>query len=159
MEKVIIKDLDVMQIQQYQQNRYPCLFVDHIDEVVVGESAKGHKCLTYNEWYFPCHFVDEPNMPGFIQTEMLVQVFLMTFLTLPDNKGKKTAGLNYNVKFKKKLTPGMRVDIEAKLKSYRRGIAVGSSVGYVDGELAVSAEFMIGIPDVINQYKPKAAEE
>lgn len=148
-----------MEIQRYQQNRYPCLFVDHIDEVVVGESAKGHKCLTYNEWYFPSHFADEPNMPGFIQSEMLVQVFLMTFLTMPENKGKKTAGLDYHVRFKKKLTPGMRVDIEAKLKSFRRGLAIGSAVGLVDGEIAVSAEFMIGIPDVINQYKPKTAGE
>ena len=86
---------------------------------------------------------------------ILVQVFLMTFLTIPENKGKKTAALNYNVKYKKKLVPGMRVDIEANLKSYRRGLAIGSAVGYVDGEEAVSAEFLIGIPDVLNQFKPK----
>ena len=73
---------------------------------------------------------------------------------MPENKGKKTAALNYNVKYKKKLVPGMRVDIEANLKSYRRGIAIGSAVGYVDGEVAVSADFLIGIPDVLNQYKP-----
>ena len=60
-----------------------------------------------------------------------------------------------NVRFKKKLVPGMRVDIEAELKSYRRGIAIGSAVGYVDGETAVSADFMIGIPDVLNTFKPK----
>lgn len=155
MENVVLKDLDVVEIQKYQQNRYPCLFIDYIDEVVVGKSAKGHKCLSYNEWYFPCHFADEPNMPGFIQSEMLVQVFLMTFLTIPENKGKKTAALNYNVKYKKKLVPGMRVNIEANLKSYRRGLAIGSAVGYVDGEEAVSAEFLIGIPDVLNQFKPK----
>jgi 3-hydroxyacyl-[acyl-carrier-protein] dehydratase len=49
----------------------------------------------------------------------------------------------------------MRVDIEATLKSYRRGIAIGFSVGYVDGEVAVSADFMIAIPDILNQFKPK----
>ena len=158
MEEIVLKDLDVIEIQKYQQNRYPCLFIDHIDEVVVGRSAKGYKCLSYNEWFFPCHFTDEPNMPGFIQSEMLVQVFLMTFLTMPGNEGKKTAALNYNVKFKKKLIPGMRVDIVADLKSYRRGIAIGSAVGYVAGEIAVSADFMIGIPDVLNEFKPRTAE-
>ena len=156
MEDIIIRDLDVVEIQKYQQNRYPMLFVDYIDEIVVGKSAKGHKCLSFNEWYFPAHFADEPNVPGFVQAEMLVQVFLMTFLSMPENKGKKTAALNYNVKYKKKLVPGMRVDIEATLKSYRRGMAIGSAVGYVDGEVAVSADYVIGIPDIINQFKPKA---
>jgi 3-hydroxyacyl-[acyl-carrier-protein] dehydratase len=151
----MLRDLDPVQIQEYQQNRYPMLFVDHIEEVEEGKYAKGHKCLSYNEWYFPVHFADEPNMPGFVQAEMLCQVFLMTFLTFPENKGKKTAALDYHVKYKKKLVPGMRVDIEATLKSYRRGIAIGSSIGYVDGEVAVSADFMIAIPDVLNQFKPK----
>ncbi len=156
MENNILKDFDVVEIQKYQQNRYPCLFVDYIDEVEIGKSAKGHKCLSYNEWYFPCHFADEPNVPGFIQAEMLCQVFLMTFLTFPENKGKKTAALDYHVKYKKKLVPGMRVDIVATLKSYRRGIAIGSSVGYVDGEVACLADFMIGIPDILNGFKPKS---
>lgn len=155
MDDVVLKNLDVAEIQKYQQNRYPMLFVDSIEEAVPGKYAKGHKCLSYNEWYFPIHFADEPNMPGFIQAEMLCQVFLMTFLTFPENKGKKTAALDYHVKYKRKLVPGMRVDIEATLKSYRRGIAIGSSVGYVDGEVAVSADFMIAIPDVLNQFKPK----
>lgn len=158
MEEVIIRDLDVVEIQKYQQNRYPMLFVDHIDEIVVGKSAKGHKNFSYNEWFFPAHFADEPNVPGFVQAEMLVQVFLMTFLSFPENKGKKTAALDYHVKYKKKLVPGMRVDIEATLKSYRRGMAIGSAVGYVDGEVAVSADYVIGIPDVLNQFKPKAKE-
>lgn len=49
----------------------------------------------------------------------------------------------------------MRVDIEANLKSYRRGIAIGYCVGYVDNEVAVSADFLIGIPDILNEFKPK----
>ena len=49
MEQTILTNLDVLEIQKYQQNRYPCLFVDYIDEVIVGKSAKGHKCLSYNE--------------------------------------------------------------------------------------------------------------
>jgi 3-hydroxyacyl-[acyl-carrier-protein] dehydratase len=155
MSEEVITNLGPVEIQTYQQNRYPMLFVDCIDEAVPGKYAKGHKCLSYNEWYFPIHFADEPNMPGFVQAEMLCQVFLMTFLTFPENKGKKTAALDYHVKYKMKLVPGMRVDIEATLKSYRRGIAIGSAVGYVDGAVAVSADFMIAIPDVLNQFKPK----
>ena len=107
----ILKDLGPYQIQQYQQNRYPCFFVDFIEEVIPGKSAKGFKNFTYNEWFFSAHFADEPNVPGFVQIETLVQVFLMTFLTIPGNKGKKTAFVSSNAKFKKKLIPGHKLDI------------------------------------------------
>jgi len=155
MEEEIIKNLDAYAIQQYQQNRYPCLFIDYVEEVVPGKSAKGYKNFSFNEWFFPAHFPDEPNVPGFIQIEALTQLFLMTFLTLPGNKGKKTGFVSIeNARFKKKIIPGNRLDIQAELKSYRRGLAKGTSVGYINGELACSAELVIVIPDILNEFKP-----
>ena len=150
-----LKNLNAYEIQQYQQNRYPCFFVDHIEEAVPGKSAKGYKNFTYNEWYFPAHFADEPNVPGFIQIETLAQVFLMTFLTIPENKGKKAAALNSKAKFKKKIIPGHRLDIEAQLDSYSRGIAKGISTGYINGEFACQVELIVAIPDVMNTFLPK----
>ena len=156
MEEIELKNLDAKEIQEYQQNRYPCFFLDMVAEAVPGKYAKGFKNYSYNEWFFPCHFADEPNVPGFVQLEMMTQMFLMTFLTIPENKGKKTCFISVNnAKFKLKIIPGMRVDLHAELKSYRRGIAIGSCVGYVNGEEACSVELMVGIPDVLNQYKPK----
>lgn len=151
-----MKNLDAYEIQKYQQNRYPCFFLDMVTVAVPGRYAKGYKNYSYNEWFFPCHFADEPNVPGFVQLEMMTQMFLMTFLTMPENKGKKTCFISINnAKFKLKIIPGMRVDLHAELKSYRRGIAIGSCVGYVNGEEACSVELMVGIPDVLNQFKPK----
>lgn len=151
----ILKNLDVIDIQEYQQNRHPLLFVDLIEQVVPGKSAKGFKNFTFNEWFFPAHFKDEPNVPGFIQIEALTQVFLMSFLTLPGNKGKKTGFVSINnARFKKKIVPGDRLDIEAVLTSYRRGLAQGSVAGYVTKETACCADLVIAIPDVLNQFKP-----
>ncbi|MCJ8329875.1 MAG: beta-hydroxyacyl-ACP dehydratase [Lentisphaeria bacterium] len=151
----IIQDMDVYEIQQYQQNRYPLLFIDKIIKVIPGKSAIGYKNFTYNEWFFPAHFEDEPNVPGFIQIEALTQNFLMTFLTLPGNKGKKTGFVSIkNAIFKRKIVPGDRFDIESELKSYRRGLAKGSSLGYVNGEVACAADLVIAIPDILNQYTP-----
>jgi len=155
MEEEIIKNLDAYAIQQYQQNRYPLLFIDYVEEVVPGKSAKGHKNFTFNEWFFPAHFADEPNVPGFIQIEALTQLFLMTFLTLPGNKGKKTGFISIeNARFKKKIIPGDRLDIQAELKSYRRGLAKGTSTGYIKEEIACSAELVIAIPDILNEFIP-----
>ncbi len=148
--------IDAYQIQQYQQNRYPLLFVDEIEEAVPGKSAEGYKNFTYNEWFFPAHFADEPNVPGFVQIEVLTQVFLMTFLTLPEYKGKKTAFIEVKSRFRRKIVPGNRLDVEAELHSFKRGLAKGVSKGYVKGELACQAELQIAIPDVMAAFRPAA---
>lgn len=153
----IIYDIDVYEIQKYQQNRYPLLFVDKITEALPGKYARGYKNFTYNEWYFPAHFEDEPNVPGFIQIETLTQVFLMTFLTIPEHKGKKTGFVSVkNAQFRKKIIPGDRLDIVADLVSFKRGLAQGTAVGYVNDKLACSIDLVITIPDVMRNYRPKA---
>lgn len=156
----ILKNLDANQIQEYQQNRYPLLFVDRIIEAVPGKSAKGYKNFSYNEWFFPAHFEDEANVPGFIQIEALTQVFLMSFLTIPECKGKKTGFISVkNARFRKKIIPGDRLDSVAELHSFRRGLARGSCIGYVDGEIAVSLELEVAVPDIMNQYIPGKNKE
>lgn len=159
-EKIVLQNLDAQQIQEYQQNRYPCFFVDKIVEAVPGEYAKGYKNFTYNEWFFPAHFEDEPNVPGFVQIETLTQVFLMTFLTFPENKGKKTGFVSVNnAKFRKKIIPGDRLDIVAELASYRRGLAKGSVKGYINNELANEVELVVSIPDIMLNFMPNTNKE
>ncbi len=151
-----LRNLDVQEIQEYQQNRYPCFFVDCIEEAIPGKSARGFKNYTYNEWYFPAHFADEPNVPGFIQIETLTQVFLMTFLTIPENKGKKTGFISIDgARFKRKIIPGDRLDIVAELDSYRRGLAKGKAVGTVGGEAACQIALTVAVPDIMMKYMPK----
>ena len=149
-------NFDLMGIQKCQRNRYPILFVDKMVEVIKGKSAHGVKNFTYNEWFFPAHFDDEPSVPGFIQIESLVQTFLMTFLSFDEYKGKKTSFVSINnVKFKKKIEPGDRLDIYATLESFKRGIAKGHVESFVGDKAACSAEFVVVINDVFNQFMPK----
>lgn len=153
-EEKVIKNIDAYEIQKYQQNRYPLLFIDFVEEAAPGRYAKGFKNFSYNEWFFPAHFEDEPNVPGFVQLEALTQMFLMTFLTISGNEGLKTAFLKSEMEYKKKIIPGDRLDIEAQLDYYKRGLAKGTVVGTVNGELACKASLMIGIPDIMRQFRP-----
>jgi len=148
--------LNIPEIKKIQRNRHPLLFVDQIFELIPGKFAKGLKNFTYNEWFFPAHFDDEPNVPGFIQVESLVQVFIMTFLTLDDWAGEKTNFLKMEeVLFKRKIIPGEQLIIEANLTSFKRGIAQGYAEGFVNNELACSAKFIIALPTYLSQFKPK----
>ena len=148
--------LDIKQILACQRNRYPVLFLDKVVDLVPGVRATGVKCYTYNEWFFPGHFDDEPNVPGFVQIESLVQTFILTFLCREEYAGMKTNFVSMNnVKFKRKIVPGDVLHIDAVLKSFKRGIATGCAESWVDGEPACSAEFVVAVPAILNQYKPK----
>lgn len=149
-------NLDIPGIKACQQNRHPLLFIDKIVDTVPGEEANSIKCFSYNEWFFPAHFEDDPSVPGFILVESMVQTFIMTFLTLEEHMGKKTNFVSINnVKFKKMVIPGDLLQINAKLKSFKRGIAKGSAEGCVDGGLVCKADFTVCLPDVLNNLKPK----
>jgi len=149
--------MDIKAIIKHQRNRYPVLLVDKIIELEAGKSAIGVKCFTYNEWYFPGHFDDEPNVPGFVQIESLVQTFILTFLCQKEYSGMKTNFVSINnIRFKRKIVPGDVLRIEATLKNFKRGIAIGMAESFVDGEPACSAEFVVAVPDILDQFKPKA---
>jgi 3-hydroxyacyl-[acyl-carrier-protein] dehydratase len=148
---------DIKGIIRHQRNRYPVLLIDRILAVEPGKTAKGLKCFTYDEWFFPGHFDDDPNVPGFVQIECLVQTFIMTFLCMDEYKGMKTNFVSLNsAKFKKKIVPGDVLIVDAKLISFKRGIATGSASGSVDGELACSADFVISLPDILEKFRPQA---
>ena len=92
----VAKTLNIIDIIRHQRNRYPVLLIDKIIDLVPGESAIGVKCFTYNEWFFPGHFDDEPNVPGFVQIETLVQTFILTFLCQDEFAGMKTNFVSIN---------------------------------------------------------------
>ena len=80
--------LNKKEILEYQQNKPPYLMIDFADEVVPGKSAKGYKDLKDDEWFFKVHWPSDPNMPGMLQIEALIQMAALAIVTLPGNKGK-----------------------------------------------------------------------
>ena len=150
-----MQSLNIPEILEYQQNRFPLLFVDRIDELIPGESATGVKNFTYNEWFFPAHFEGDPSVPGFVLIESLVQTFIMTFLSIPEHMGKQTSFIKLNnASFLRKIVPGDQLIIKATLNSFKRGLAIGNASGFINEALAVSAEFVIALPDVLSKFKP-----
>ena len=148
--------LEIIDILSTQKNRFPILFIDRIVEVKPGEMAVGLKNYTYNEWFFPAHFEDDPNVPGFIQIESLVQTFLMTFLTIEGMEGNKTNFLKIdNATFKRKIIPGDTTIIKARLNSFKRGIASGSATSFVGEERGCNADFLVAVTSVLDKYKPQ----
>ena len=146
--------LDNKGILEYQKNRFPYLMIDVAEEILPGKSAKGFKNLSSNEWFFKCHFPGDPNMPGMLQIESMVQMSALIILTLPNNKGK----IMYISKlkkaiFKKKVLIGDKFLITTNLKSFKRGIASFVAKAFVRESKVSEAEFDLVLPQELNKYK------
>ncbi len=149
-------ELDKKKIKDFQQNREPYLMIDYATEVVPGKSAKGFKKLSEDEWFFKVHWPNDPNMPGMLQIEALVQMAALSILTLPGNKGKVLYLTSAkNSKFIKKITPNNIFYINTKVKSFNRGIASFQAEGTVNSEKACSSEFTLILPDELKKYNLK----
>ena len=148
--------LDKAGIYEYQQNREPYLLIDFATEVIPGKSAKGYKVLKVDEWFFKVHWPNDPNMPGMLQVESLVQMCALSILTLPGNKGKIMYLVSVNnVRLIKKIVPKTRLFIETSIKSFNRGLAFCEGVGIVNGKTACKADFNLILPDEIKAYNLK----
>ena len=135
------------EIMEIIPHRQPFMLVDTIEELEVGKRAVGRKCVSYNEPFFAGHFPSEPVMPGVLQIEALAQLGAVCVLSLPENKGKTAyfAGIK-DAKFKTKVVPGDRLDLECEIIKVKGPLGIGSVKASVNGKLACKAEisFMIG---------------
>ena len=148
-----ILKLDKQGIYEYQQNREPYLMIDEATEVVPGVSSKGFKDFKNDEWFFKVHWKNDPNVPGMLQIESLVQMAALSILCLPGYKGKVVYLTSANkLKFIKKITPNNRLHINTKIKSFKRGVALIEGEGKIKEDLACKAEFSLILPEEIKKY-------
>ncbi len=139
--------LSKKQIIKIQKNRDPYLLIDYATKVVPGKSVEGYKILKKNEWFFKVHWPGDPNMPGMLQVEAMVQMSSLIIFTLP-NISEKILYLadSNNIKFFKKIVPGDKLKIVSKLISNSRGLYKFASEGYVKKKIACKANFTLILP-------------
>ena len=148
-----ILSLNKDEICEYQQNRDPYLMIDFATEVAPGKSAKGYKDLSEKEWFFKVHWPNDPNMPGMLQIEALIQMAALIILTLPGNKGKIVYVTSANnIKFTRKIVPGDKLLIETNLISWKRGLGKCHGCGKVNNQIACEADFNIILPEEIRKF-------
>ena len=139
------------QIIKIQKNRDPYLLIDYATKVVPGKSVEGYKILKKNEWFFKVHWPGDPNMPGMLQVEAMVQMSSLIIFTLP-NISEKILYLadSNNIKFFKKIVPGDKLKIVSKLISNSRGLYKFESEGYVRKKIACKANFTLILPGSVH---------
>lgn len=138
--------MDIQQILRKLPHRYPFLLVDRVLEIDSGVYIKAIKNVTINEPFFPGHFPVRPVMPGVLILEALAQAAaLLSFESAGAEPGDDTvvyfAGID-NARFKRPVSPGDQLVLEAWVDRVKAGIYRYRSKASVDGQLAAEAELM-----------------
>ncbi|MBS3793178.1 3-hydroxyacyl-ACP dehydratase FabZ [Candidatus Bipolaricaulota bacterium] len=140
--------MDVEEIKNRIPLRYPYLLVDRVLAFEEGK-LRALKNVTINEPFFQGHF-PEPGpsvMPGTMIVEAMAQVSgILAGLTT----GRE--GLGYLVgvdgaRFRKKVTPGDQLVLEAELERSRGSICRVKVSAFVEEELASEAEVTLAFED------------
>ena len=144
--EVYLPTLGIREIMDLIPHRYPFLLVDRVTEHVQGKRIKGYKNVTMNEPFFQGHFPGDPIMPGVLQLEAMAQLGAVLMMSTAAAKGKLMvfAGMD-NVRFRRMVLPGDRLDMEAELVRFRAPIGKSKCCAYVNGELAVEADMVFSM--------------
>ncbi|HYY27137.1 MAG TPA: bifunctional UDP-3-O-[3-hydroxymyristoyl] N-acetylglucosamine deacetylase/3-hydroxyacyl-ACP dehydratase [Chthoniobacterales bacterium] len=129
--------MDSKDIMAVLPHRYPFLMVDRILSFEGDNKIVGAKQISINEPYFQGHFPGHPVMPGVLQVEAMAQVASI----LLRKQSEQTDGIGYfmsadGVKFRKPVTPGDMLVIEAELLRAKSTIGKASCRCLVNGEVA-----------------------
>lgn len=138
-----------LEIQNYISFQYPYIFVDAIEKVVPGQEAIGIKNFSWNEWFFPVHFPDDPMVPGNLIAEAMGQVLGFTIQTMEGNNKKKAYLVATDkMRLLNKVRPGDTMKTEATVTSFKRGILVGHCKATVNGKMVAVADISLLVEGV-----------
>lgn len=145
-----ITEADLTLIKRIIPHRYPMLMIDKVTDIVLGQSAVGHKMVTTNEPHFQGHFPRAPVMPGVLIIESMAQTAsIMVGLTndLVDHDVLVYFMSLDKCKFRRMVVPGDELLLE--ISTLRSGAKIWRFAGTarVAGEIAAQAEFTAMIDD------------
>ena len=131
-------------IQRILPHRYPFLLVDKVVDIVPGKSARGIKCVTFNEPHFQGHFPGKPIMPGVTIIEAMAQtsgVLLgVTWEAYDENLLIYFMSIEKS-KFRRMVVPGDVLEMEIEVLRAGSKIVKFRGRGTVEGQAACEAEF------------------
>ena len=136
--------IDIGKIVEMIPHRYPFLMIDRVTDLVLRESAIGHKNVTINEPHFQGHFPNKPIMPGVLIIESMAQT--AAILVVQSLGGVNENTLVYfmsveNAKFRQPVTPGDVLEIYIETKQNRGSVWKFNGIAKVNSNNVAEATF------------------
>ncbi len=152
--------LNIHQILNTLQHRYPFLLVDRIIELEPGKRAVGIKNVTINEEFFNGHFPGNPIMPGVLIMEAMAQVGGILLLATSGNEGKLALfGGADKIRFRRPVLPGDQLVTEVEILRSKGDFGRVKVTGRVDGQVAAEGEYIFVLRKEKESNSLPSAEE
>ena len=126
--------------------RYPAALVDAVLSHEPGTRMVAVKNVTVNEEFFQGHFPGTPLMPGVLLIESLAQVASLLLLDGPRCSHDRVTlrGVD-NVKFRKQVVPGDRLELDVRVSARRGPIVRAAAIATSNGQVVAEAELVLVI--------------
>ena len=139
-------EINIEEIQEFLQHRYPMLLVDRVTEIVLGDRIVAYKNITTNEPFFMGHFPGKQVMPGVLIVEAMAQASgILGFKTM--NKKPEDGSIYYfvgadNLRFKRPAIPGDKLILNSRVITDKKGIWKFDCNAMVGNELVAKATIL-----------------
>ena len=136
--------LDVEAIKKLLPHRAPFLFVEKLTDIVLGESATGHKAVSFNEPHFLGHFPEFAVMPGVLIVEAMAQTAGALVVHTLGVEGAKRRVYFMTIdkaRFRRPVKPGDSLRIPVRALQKRGQVWRFTGQAFVGDALCAEAEF------------------
>lgn len=146
-------------IKRLLPHKYPLLLIDCVEEIIPKKRLIAKKNYTYNEWFFPVHYEDDPKVPASILIESMSQAMTLCMIS-GENEDLIADGLKPdivkidNYSGYDKVKPGDSIELMVEIRKFKRGIAFGYVECLKDKNIVCCVDFTMVFPKMINLYKP-----
>jgi len=142
-------DFDIDRILRILPHRAPFVLIDRVVELAPRQSARGIKCVTYNEPFFQGHFPGAPILPGGLILEAMVQLTgVLAHASEPYDPQKVMYFLGVEeAKFRRPVVPGDRMILEVEVSQHRSNIWRVAAEATVDDTTCATAKLLTALSD------------
>ena len=126
-----------------------------IDSFVLESPFKqgiGSLCYNKSKFYFNAHFINNPTMPGTLQTEAMLQT-IISIIYLSDPNIKNCLVTKCKLSFLDKIDRSSNFQISAKILNYSKGIVEASASVSLNKKKFSRGEFNFIIPEIFQLNK------
>ena len=125
----------------------PFLMIDEVVNIVPSVSGCGFKQLKRDEWFYKCHFTDEPVMPGTLQIEAMLQTIIAIIYSDKKLTKKNSLITKSSSNFYLKINTSGKLTINAQIDKNVRGIVQAKADISFDNKKASDGTFTFINPD------------
>ena len=108
----------------------PFLLLDNCTKIKSGKKAIGIKKINLKNWFFKCHFLNEPVMPGTLQIEAMLQTVVLIIYTNEKLNKDKCLITKSNSNFYSKINKAGELKIIAEIINNKRGFIEAKAYAY-----------------------------